>query len=546
MITAENMIRRNFREKSARYRAVLQRTGRLGYPPAGLFLGFGHVDREKAAAGAERKLHLDREVLFTALVATAVDGIIVIDEMGAILVFSDSCERLFGYGRSEVLGKNVKMLMPPPYHAEHDSYLAHYRETGERRIIGIGREVAGRRKNGTTFSMYLSVGEAKVNGERLFIGIAHDISERKRSAETVRRLAAIVESSDDAIVSTDLSGIVTTWNKGAERLYGYSADEIVGLPIATIVPVERQDEEPRILDLIGRGDRIEHFETIRLRKDGQAIDVSLTVSPMRNTERRVIGASKIARNIGQRKVQERRIQELQGELLHATRLVSAGQLAAALAHELNQPLSAILNYSGVLEELSSAVAGSQGEMLRDVVEKITLQTARAGEIIRRLRGFVAKRESEQEIQDLNQTIEESLSLGLVGSTYANVRLKTDLAPDLPPVKFDRVQIQQVMINLLRNAVEAMQNSARRELRVATAHDDRGFVVVSVADSGVGLPSEILDTLFQPFITTKGQGLGIGLSICRSIVESHGGKLWVEANDDGGAVFRFHLPIAGTA
>lgn len=501
------------------------------------------MDREKTAAEKDWKLPLDREVLFNALLATAVDGIIVIDEMGLIRVFSNSCERLFGYTQAEVLGKNVKMLMPPPYHAEHDSYLAHYRETGERRIIGIGREVAGRRKNGTTFSMYLSVGETRVDDTRLFIGIAHDVSERKRSAETMQRLAAIVESTDDAILSTDLSGVVTTWNKGAERLYGYSAEEIVGLPVARIVPADRQDEEPHILDFIARGDAIEHFETIRLRKDGETIEVSLTVSPVRNTEGRVIGASKIARSIGQRKAQDRRIQELQGELLHATRLVSAGQLAAALAHELNQPLTAILNYAGVLQELSAAVGGAQGDTLRDVTNKISAQTDRAGEIIRRLRGFVAKRDAGREVQDLNHTVEESLMLGLVGSFYGNVSLKTDLAPGLPPVQIDKVQIQQVMINLLRNAVEAMQNSPRRELRVATAQEGDGFVAVSVCDTGTGLSPEVMATLFQPFITTKGQGLGIGLSICRSIVESHGGRLWVQANADGGTDFRFRLPVA---
>jgi two-component system sensor kinase FixL len=504
------------------------------------------MDREKTSTEADWKLPLDREVLFNALLTTAVDGIIVINEMGRILVFSDSCERLFGYARSEVLGKNVKMLMPPPYHAEHDSYLANYRETGERRIIGIGREVAGRRKNGTTFSMYLSVGETTIDGVRLFIGIAHDVSEHKRSAEIVQRLAAIVESSDDAIISMDLSGIVTSWNRGAENLYGYSSEEIVGLPVATIVPQDRQDEEPHILDLIGRGDRIEHYETVRLHKNGMTIDVSLTLSPMRNTEGRIVGASKIARNIGLRKTHERRIQELQGELLHATRLVSAGQLAAALAHELNQPLTAILNYAGFLQELAARAPGAQGDMLRDAVGKITDQTARAGEIIRRLRGFVAKREVEREVQGLNEVIEESLSLGLVGSSYGNVRILRDLAPDLPPVEIDRVQIQQVMINLLHNAVEAMQSSSRRVLGIATRQEGADFLQVSVADTGTGLAPEVHATLFQPFITTKGQGLGIGLSICRSIIDSHRGKLWVESNDGGGTVFRFRLPVAEKA
>jgi two-component system sensor kinase FixL len=501
------------------------------------------VDHENNAAAAEWTLSLDREVLFQALVATAVDGIIVIDAMGRILVYSDACVRLFGYERGEVLGKNVKMLMPPPNYANHDAYIARYRETGERRIIGAGREVVGRRKNGTTFPLYLSVGEGLVEDRQIFVGILHDVSERKRSVEVAQRLASIVESSDDAILSIDLSGVITSWNEGAERLYGFAAEEIIGLPIAMIVPPDRQDEEPRILDLIERGERISHYETQRLRKDGGAVDVSLTISPMRSATGAVIGMSKIARNISPRKAQEHRINELQGELLHATRLVSTGQLGAALAHELNQPLTAILNYAGALQELGFAASGRQGDMLREIVGKIQEQTARAGEIIRRLRGFVAKREPDRQVQELNETVEESLALGLVGVAYANVALRTTLAAGLPPVFIDRVQIQQVMINLLRNAVEAMQTSPIRELSVSTSMDGNEHVRVSVADTGPGLAPEIAGALFQPFVTTKGQGLGIGLSICRSIVESHGGRLWTEPKEGGGTVFHFRLPAA---
>jgi PAS domain S-box-containing protein len=273
----------------------------------------------------------DQEVLFNALLATAADGIMVIDAYGQILVYSDTCKRLFGYDRAEVIGKNVKMLMPSPYYADHDSYLTRYRETGERRIIGIGREVVGRRKNGTTFPMYLSVGESVLQDRRIFIGIVHDVSERKRSAELAQRLASIVESSEDAIISMDLSGVITSWNEGAERLYGFAADEILGLPIATIIPSNRLDEEPDILGRIERGERIAHFETQRLCKDGSLIDVSLTVSPMRNAAGAITGLSKIARNIGQRIAHERRIGELQGELLHATRLVSGPARGGACA-----------------------------------------------------------------------------------------------------------------------------------------------------------------------------------------------------------------------
>jgi two-component system sensor kinase FixL len=362
------------------------------------------------------------DVLFRTLIATAVDGIMIIDERGIIKVYSDSCERLFGYTAEEAIGHNVKMLMPSPYHAEHDGYLARYRATGERRIIGIGREVLGRRKNGTTFAMYLSVGEGEFRGERIFLGIVHDISERK-------------------------------------------ADE-------------------------------------------------------------------------------HRIQELQKELLHATRLTATGQLSAALAHELNQPLTAILNYTGILEELAGQDTGPNGPMIRNMAARISEQTTRAGEIIRRLRGFVAKREPDQAVQSLNAAVQESVALGFVGAAQSSVKLKTELDRNLSLVSIDKVQIQQVMINLVRNAVEAMQDTPRRSLTVTT-NGDKDFATVSVADTGPGLSPEIAASLFQPFVTTKENGLGIGLSICRTIIEAHGGKLWMEPNPEGGTIFRFRLPLAGS-
>jgi two-component system sensor kinase FixL len=360
------------------------------------------------------------DVLFRTLIATAVDGIMIIDEMGVIKVYSDSCERLFGYAAEEAVGQNVKILMPSPYHVEHDDYLARYRATGERRIIGIGREVVGRRKNGTTFAMYLSVGEGEYCGERIFFGIVHDISKRK-------------------------------------------ADE-------------------------------------------------------------------------------QRIQELQKELLHATRLTATGQLSAALAHELNQPLTAILNYAGALEELAGRDKSANAAMLRSMAARISEQTARAGEIIRRLRSFVAKREPDRAVQELNPAIQESVALGFVGAAQSSVKLRTELDVDVPLVSIDKIQIQQVMINLVRNAVEAMQESSRRSLAISTARDD-GAALVSVADTGPGLAPEVAASLFQPFVTTKESGLGIGLSICRTIVEAHGGKLWTEPNPGGGTIFRFRLPAA---
>ena len=361
------------------------------------------------------------DVLFQALIATSVDGIIMIDDKGLVQVYNRACERMFGYAPEEVVGRNVNMLMPSPYHAEHDGYIKHYLDTGEKRIIGIGREVQGRRKNGTTFAMYLSVGEGMFHEHRIFLGILHDISERK-------------------------------------------ADE-------------------------------------------------------------------------------GRIQELQGELLHATRLTATGQLSAALAHELNQPLTAILNYVGILEDLAKQDKSQNGDMLRQLAGRIAEQTARAGEIIRRVRGFVAKREPDRATQDLNAVVRDAIALGFVGAADTGVKLEHRLASKLPPALIDKVQIQQVVINLVRNAVEAMQQSTKRVLTVSTARDGEEFVLVRVADTGPGLAPEVAASLFQPFVTTKEHGLGIGLSICRSIIESHGGRLWMEPNKGGGALFQFRLPVA---
>jgi two-component system sensor kinase FixL len=363
----------------------------------------------------------NRDILFKALIATAVDGIMIIDDHGNVQVYSDSCERMFGYRADEVIGNNVNMLMPSPYHDQHDGYISRYLKTGEKRIIGIGREVVGRRKNGTTFAMYLSVGEGQLDGKTIFFGIVHDISARKAN--------------------------------------------------------------------------------------------------------------------------EQRIQELQKELLHATRLSTTGQLSAALAHELNQPLTAVQNYTGILQELADQASGPNAKTIQDVSRRISEQTGRAGDIIRRIRGFVAKREPDRLAQDLNNAVKESIALGFVGAADTSVRIREDLAPDLPPVSIDKVQIQQVMINLVRNAVEAMQDSPTRLLVVATTQDEDDGVRVSVADTGPGLAPDVAAVLFQPFVTTKATGLGIGLSICRTIVESHGGRLWMEPNAGGGTVFQFRLPAA---
>jgi two-component system, LuxR family, sensor kinase FixL len=483
--------------------------------------------------------------LFQTLMATAVDGIVVIDHRGIVLHYNPACERLFQYTANEVVGRNVKTLMPAPYRQEHDGYLDRYQRSGEAHIIGIGREVHGRRKDGTSFPMYLSVGAATLNEERIFVGIIHDLSALK--TEIVARLeqrdflALIVESANDAIVSKTLDGVVTSWNPAAATIFGYSAEEMIGKSIAVLFPPDRLSEEEEFVGRVRKGGRVDHYETVRRHKDGHLIDVSVTLSPIRDAEGTIIGAAKTARDITERKAAEASLTMLQNELSHVARLTEMGQFSASLAHELNQPLAAITNYLNVAKRLLAKPDGAAkaGEALA----KAAQQALRAGQIIRRLREFIEKRETNRTLENINKIAEDSIALGMVGAKVANIRLHTDFAEDPPPVLADKIQIQQIIINLLRNAAEAMADSPRREIFLSTEPLGEDMVQLSVADTGPGIPGDVAKRLFQPFVTTKNGGMGIGLAISRTIAEAHGGQLEMTPNPGGGTVFRIRLPVA---
>jgi two-component system sensor kinase FixL len=356
-----------------------------------------------------------------AVLETVPDSIIVIDARGRIESFSPSAQRQFGYSLDEVVGENVKILMPTPYRESHDGYLRRYLDTGERRIIGVGRVVVGRRKDGSTFPMELAVGEVTVGPAPQFIGFVRDLTERQEV--------------------------------------------------------------------------------------------------------------------------ERRLQELQSELMHVSRLSAMGQMGAALAHELNQPLSAILNYSQAARRMRQASDNQAPDLLSDVLEKISQQALRAGQVIARLREFTEKGSTERRPEDLNKVVEEACALALVGTRESGIRANLNLAADLPPVAIDKVQVQQVVVNLVRNAVEAMSESKLRTLEVVTERDTDRAITVCVVDTGPGLTDTVRRTLFQPFVTTKEKGMGIGLSICRSIIDAHGGRISAQTNPSGGTRFAFTLPIA---
>lgn len=374
----------------------------------------------RAPGGDAFKALAEREAHLRSIYDTAPDALIVIDERGTMQSYSAAAERMFGWSASEVLGRNVSLLMPQPFRSAHDGYLGRYLDTGERRIIGIGRIVMGERKDGSTFPIELAVGEVRSERGRFFTGFLRDLTERQAT--------------------------------------------------------------------------------------------------------------------------QARLQELQAELVQISRMTTMGEMASALAHELNQPLSAIANYlSGARRLLDRA--GETDARALDALDKAQGQALRAGEIIRRLRDFMARGEPERRAESLPKLVREACALALVGAKEHGVRVRYDLDAGIDQVLVDRVPIQQVIINLVRNAVDAMVEQPRRELALSSSAGENGMAMVSVADSGPGVDEAAAARLFQPFVTTKADGMGVGLSISRTIVEAHGGRIWTEPNPGGGAVFRFTVRLA---
>jgi two-component system sensor kinase FixL len=439
--------------------------------------------------------------------------------------------------------------MPEPYAGKHDTYIANYLRTGHKKIIGIGREVVGRRKDGSVFPMDISVGEARDSDEPIFVGIIRDITDRKAAElaqrESELRLRSILDTVPDAIVVIDARGTIQSFSPAAERLFGYDTAEVVGRNVNILMPTPYREAHDRYLSrylrtgerrIIGIGRVI-----VGLRRSGDTFPMELQLGEF------VFAGSRFftgfVRDLTERQEAERRIQDLQAELLHASRLSVMGQMASTMAHELNQPLTAVTNYLEAGRQLLSTAAGGS-ERVGEMMEKAIAQAQRAGEVIRQLRRFVSKGETERRIESLNQLVEEALAVALVGARQRGVLTSLELDQTLPPVLVDHVQIQQVVLNLVRNAVEAMEQVERRELVIGTREiPDQEMAEVTVADSGPGIAPELADRLFQPFVTTKATGMGLGLSICREIVEAHHGRLTAAPGSSGGTVFRVTLPIA---
>jgi two-component system sensor kinase FixL len=459
--------------------------------------------------------------------------VFVRDRDGIVRFWSDGLSRLYGFSDGEAIGNKAHRLLQTEFiQAEAD--IAEQFETD-----GFwSGELAQRRKDGKSIVVVSQWNLMRAGDTDFITETCNDISAHRQRADY---LAAIVQSTDDAIIGKTLDGLITSWNRAAEDMLGYGALEIIGQPIQKLLPRDRIREEDIIIREIRRGNSITHYDTLRLKKDGSEIAISLTVSPIRAADGNIIGASSIMRDISERRSAEERFQRMQSELAHMGRLSEMGQMASALAHELNQPLTATGNYVAAARRSLEPPARSSDKAVQNLL-KASQQVIRAGDIIRRLRGFLSKAEPETQATAIERLIEDTGALAQIDAKFRNIQLRYDFNARECLAVVDRVQFQQVLFNLLRNAFEATTGRKVRSVIVSTILKDKE-IEVGVADSGSGISPEVAENLFRPFMTTKESGMGVGLSICRTIVEGMGGRIWHQSSPLGGAMFVFTVPLA---
>jgi two-component system sensor kinase FixL len=378
-------------------------------------------------------------------------------------------------------------------------------------------------------------------GERLRRSTSDAVAHNRDLMAREAHLSSILDTVPDAMVVIDARGVIRSFSSAAERLFGLVAAEAVGRNVSALMPEPyRTAHDGYIQRYLTTGERrIIGIGRVVVgeRKDGTTFPMELSVGEMKSASERFFTG--FIRDLTERQETEARLQELQAELVHISRLTAMGEMASTLAHELNQPLSAIANYiKGSRRLLESDPP--RVEMMQDALEKAGEQALRAGQIIRRLRDFVSRGESERRLESLSKLVEEASALALVGAKEHGIQVRFQFGQKCDLVLADKVQVQQVLLNLMRNAVEAMMETPRRELMVRTEPAEDDMVLISVSDTGHGISPEVSAQLFTPFLTTKRHGMGVGLSISRTIIEAHGGRIWADPNPEGGSVFRFTL------
>ena len=465
-----------------------------------------------------------------------------------VTIWNSGAERVFGWAQDEIIGADSSVFYPDEETAAAKPSRDLQRAVKEGKIAEEGWQV---RKDGTEFLADITITALTDPAGRLrgYAKIVRDVTDRRAVEKAVERrerhLQSILATVPDAMIVIDESGLIVSFSAAAERLFGFSEAELIGRNVATLMPSpdsERHDAYIRRYLETGEKRIIGTGRTVTAtRKDGTDFPIELAVGEAISDGQRLFTG--FIRDLTEKQATEARLQEVQSELFHVARLAEIGTMATTLAHELNQPLTAIVAYAQTLREVVDVPTPDMQEMLKANFQDMADQSMRAGSIVRRLRDFLAHGDVEKRIEDLPSLINEASGLALVGAREQGVTVELDIDPKATPVFVDRIQVQQVLVNLIRNAVEAMDGSRVRNLAISTALTSDDLVQVSVVDTGPGIDPEIRDHLFEAFVTTKSGGMGLGLSICRTIIDAHGGTLGATVRPGGGTKFHFTLPRA---
>ena len=520
-----------------------------------------HADGEGSVG---ESLRLAGEALLSSSFLEAVpDATLVVNQEGIVLQVNSQVEGLFGYTRDELIGQSVEVLVPDRQRAQHHHHRKQFTDQPKIRRMGAGLDLHGRRRDGSEFPVEISLSPVLTSNGLLVLSAIRDISDRKRIEEVLRRvhheleqrknrqlwqyqsrLALIVDSSQDAIIGKNLDGVITHWNKGAEQIYGYKSEEAIGRSITMLTPKERVDEIPQILEKIRKGQRVEYFESVRVTKDQRRLNISISVSPIRDTDGNIIGASTIARDITAQKRAEDQFRQAQ-------KMEAVGRLAGGIAHDFNNILGIIM----ACGELLRCRIGP-GSVPPEYIDNIQEAAKRGATLTRQLLTFSRRQTAQVQVLDMNERLKElSKLLRPMMGDDVEISLLSRSAGVI--VEMDPGHLDQVVVNLAVNARDAMPNGGKLMVETAVVEFDEAFarqhhpmkagsyVMLAISDSGCGMDHVTVSRIFEPFFTTKemSKGTGLGLATVYGIVQQSGGQIFVYSEPGRGTTFKIYLPSA---
>ena len=485
-----------------------------------------------------------------AVLDASLDGVVIIGARGHIERFNRSAERMFGYAAAEVLGRNVSMLMTGADGPRHDAYLERYLQTGVAHIIGVGREVEARRSDGSVFPVFLSVGRIADAEPARFVGFLQDVSVRRQAMAALQlerdRANRYLEAAQTILVALGPNREVALINRKGCEILGCDEYTLLGHDWfnAVVTPEHRRQAANEFNEMLNHPNSgPHHCEYDVLGRGGERRQIVWRCVVVSDPAGQITSMLCSGDDVTESRRAEQDAREARDRMMHVSRLATMGEMATGISHELNQPLAAIASFADAARRLLQQGAAGLPDV-NEALEQISGQALRAGEIIRRLREMVRNRETRHEPAHVNDVLEELNLLARADARASDVRIALQLAADLPLVLMDRIQIQQVLLNLVRNGIEALadQPAPNREIRIATSLCATGEIEIRVMDKGPGVAADMQQRLFTPFATNKANGTGLGLAISRTIVESHKGTLNYQHEQPHGACFIIRLPL----